>query len=329
MRRDPVSQAPLAATLLLLLGSGCAERNRQPGYDTVVGLEVRRLGFELGGRLLEINVKDGERVTRGQRLGALDDTVARSERPVLEAQLARAEAQLDLARKGARGSDVRAAKAQLSAADAAIAALDTQLKRVSGLFEKSAIPKATLDDLMAKRDEAKASRDAISERLRTLEDGSRPEEVAQVRAARDAAKASLDALDARLGRYVLTAPFDGRVIDALAEPGEIMSPGATLVLLTEPRTPIADLYVPIDELAAIALGAEVTLIADGDPRQFQGKVELISPTTEFTPRYLLTEEEKKNLVTRVRVRLDDPTEALRAGVPAKALVGKEKGPRAR
>lgn len=329
MRRASVPQAPLAATLILVLGSACVERHHQPGYDTVVALEVRRLGFELGGRLLEVNVKDGERVTRGQRLGALDDAVQRAERPVLEAQLARAEAQLDLARKGARGSDVRAAKAQLSAADAAIAALDTQLKRVSGLFEKNAIPKATLDDLLARRDEAKASRDAIWERLRTLEDGSRPEEVAQVRAARDGAKASLDALDARLGRYVLTAPFDGRVIDALAEPGEIMSPGATLILLTEPRAPIADLYVPIDELAAIALGAEVTLFADGDPAPCQGKVELISPTTEFTPRYLLTEEEKKNLVTRVRVRLDDPSERLRAGVPAKALVGKEKEPRAR
>lgn len=329
MRRESVLLAPVAALLGGLLASACAERNHLPGYDAVIALEVRRLGFELGGRLLEVNVKDGERVTRGQKLGALDDTVARAERPVLEAQLARAEAQLDLARKGARGSDVRAAKAQLSAADAAIAALDTQLKRVTGLFDKNAIPKATLDDLMAKRDEAKASRDAISERLRTLEDGSRPEEVAQVRAARDAAKASLDALDARLGRYVLSAPFDGRVIDALAEPGEILSPGATLVLMTEPRTPIIELFVPIDELAAIALGDLVTVLADGDPTPYQGKVELISPTTEFTPRYLLTEEEKKNLVTRVRVRLDDPREQLRAGVPAKALVGKEKGPRAR
>jgi multidrug resistance efflux pump len=132
--------------------------------------------------LLEVNVKDGDRGPAA-KLGALDDTVAPADRPVLEAQLARAEAQLDLARKGARGSDVRAAKAQLSAADAAIAALDTQLKRVGGLFDKNAIPKATLDDLMAKRDEAKASRDAISERLRTLEDGSRPEKWRSLRGA--------------------------------------------------------------------------------------------------------------------------------------------------
>ena len=50
--------------------------------------------------------------------------------------------------------------------------------------------------------------------------------------------------------------------------------------------------------------------------ELSGKVEHIARRTEFTPRYLFSEKERSTLVVRVRVRVDDSKEELRAGVPA-------------
>ena len=52
----------------------------------------------------------------------------------------------------------------------------------------------------------------------------------------------------------------------------------------------------------------------------QGKVEYVAQRTEFTPRFLFSEQERPNLVVRVRVRVDDDQERLHAGVPAFATI---------
>jgi hypothetical protein len=53
------------------------------------------------------------------------------------------------------------------------------------------------------------------------------------------------------------------------------------------------------------------------PEALPGSVEHIARQTEFTPRYLFSERERPNLVVRVRVRIADPAQRLRAGVPAR------------
>jgi HlyD family secretion protein len=55
---------------------------------------------------------------------------------------------------------------------------------------------------------------------------------------------------------------------------------------------------------------------DSLDESLDGRVEHISPRTEFTPRFLFSEQERPNLVIRARIRVDDPEERLRAGVPA-------------
>src|SRR5688500_14590271 len=106
-------------SLLLLVLGACQGADTSGGLDAIVEIEQRRLGFEVGGRLASVEVKRGDTVIAGQLLAKLDDSMARAERPVLEAQVARAEAQLQLAMAGARNSEIRAAEAQLAAANSA------------------------------------------------------------------------------------------------------------------------------------------------------------------------------------------------------------------
>jgi HlyD family secretion protein len=75
-------------------------------------------------------------------------------------------------------------------------------------------------------------------------------------------------------------------------------------------------FVPQAEISAVKVGQGAKVRVDALGSELGGKVEHISRRTEFTPRYLFSERERATLVVRVRVRVDDPKEQLRAGVPA-------------
>ena len=56
---------------------------------------------------------------------------------------------------------------------------------------------------------------------------------------------------------------------------------------------------------------------DSQPdKPIAGKVGYISSVAEFTPKAVQTEELRTSLVYEVRVRVDDPQDALRLGQPA-------------
>ena len=64
------------------------------------------------------------------------------------------------------------------------------------------------------------------------------------------------------------------------------------------------------------MGQAAAIKIDALSHELGGHVEHIARRTEFTPRYLFSEKERATLVVRVRVRVDDPKQQLRAGVPA-------------
>lgn len=88
-----------------------------PGLVEAQGERVA-LGFEAAGRIVELAVAEGEAVTAGQVLGRLDDRVAQARVARAEAGVAAAEARRQLAVRGARPDERRAADAEAAAAGA-------------------------------------------------------------------------------------------------------------------------------------------------------------------------------------------------------------------
>ncbi len=70
-------------------------------------------------------------------------------------------------------------------------------------------------------------------------------------------------------------------------------------------------------------GTAAQVRVDAASDRFRGVVEMVGRNLEFTPRYLFSEKERPNLVVRVRIDLDDPSEKLHAGVPAFAEFTRE------
>jgi HlyD family secretion protein len=308
----------LCGALCVVAAAACADARaveRAP-LQGVVEFDDRVVGFELGGRVLEIGVERGQSVQAGSVLARLDDGLERPVRDLRKAELAAAEAELQLLRKGARREDLRASEAEIAALRAQEQTLARNVDRQTRLQASGAAPIAVLDDLTAQLSATTQRRTALEQRLKALRSGARNEEIAAAEARAQSAAASLAQVDARLERYALHSLSGGDVIDVHAEVGEIVAAGAPVVTIADLDHPFADVFVPQGRMHEVTVGQAASVRVDGVARALSGAVEHVFPRTEFTPRFLFSESERPNLVVRVRVRVRDSEHALHQGVPA-------------
>ncbi|HVY30019.1 MAG TPA: HlyD family efflux transporter periplasmic adaptor subunit [Polyangiaceae bacterium] len=282
----------------------------------VVELEETPLGFELGGRLVQLLVKEGDAVEVGTVLARIDDGLERSNRDAQASQVEVAKQQASAVRAGARGEELRSLQARVDAARATEGLLQKQAARERTLVEKGAVAAASLDDVEAQLARATAERDALEHNLKLVRQGARREDVSVADARAQAASAALEVNDARLVRHELRSPIRGTVLDVNYEQGEVVGAAAPVLTLADTHDPYVDIFVPQSAIAAVSVGQAARVKVDALPTALSGRVEHIARRTEFTPRYLFSEKERATLVVRVRIRVADPKEQLRAGVPA-------------
>lgn len=312
----------LSRLLLGLLALGCAPAagSAAESFQGVVEFDERAVSFEVGGRLQRVSVSQGAAVRVGDEVARLDDSAIAPARAARLAEVDAARARLALLRAGARASDLRAAAAQVRAATAVQATVQQSLHRARVLASSGAGPTAPVEDLQGQLDRASAERAAAEERLSTMRQGARPQEVAAAEAQLRAAQQAVAAEEQRLARYAVRAPIEGTVLDVVADPGDVVAAGAPVVTLADTGHPYVDVFVPQGIVSAIRIGAAASVRVDGVSSPRPARVEDIGRRTEFTPRYLFSERERPNLVVRVRLRVDDPSRSLRAGVPAFATI---------
>ena len=320
--------AALTLAGLLAFAAGCQPKPRHPGaYQGVIEFDERDLGFEIGGRLTAVKVLRGESVRAGQELARLDDTLERTAGEGRQAEVSAAKAAVALVRAGSRPEEVRAMQAQLRAAQANESRLERSETREKKLLQEGAITQASVDDLESMLRAATAERQSLEHRLAELQAGSRRQEIDRAEAQASIADQQVKLSEERVGRYALRALEDAVVIDVHAEPGEVVAAGSPVCTVADTKHPYADIFVPQAELGGWRVAMPVKVVVDASAQAFPARVEDIGRRTEFTPRYLFSERERSQLVVRVRVRIDDPEQALHAGVPAFVTIG-EAAPRA-
>jgi HlyD family secretion protein len=320
--KKPDLRILLAAGLLF----GCARPTpaADQAFQGVVEFDEVPLGFELGGRVQRVAVKEGDRVKAGTVIAVLDDALERSAREASAREADAAKSQVSVVQAGSRPEEIGAAAARVRAARAAEDLLQKNLARQQALLAQGAVPQASVDDLEAQLARATADRQSLEQSLALLQRGARTVDVRAAQSRADAALAAVGLDDVRLRHHDLTAPGDATVLDVNVDPGEVVAVGTPIVTLADTSHPYADVFVAQAELAGIRVGGRAQARIDALAQVFVGHVEHIARRTEFTPRYLFSERERPNLVVRVRVRLEDPEERMFAGVPTFVTIERTK-----
>jgi multidrug resistance efflux pump len=206
--------------LAAILGAYVAYRaylSRQP-YEWSGTVEVRTVavGSRTGGRVKQVLVKEGDKVTAGQALVLLEPGDLEAQRLMAEGQLLEAQANLDKLKKGARPEELEQARARAQTAGAAeaearvgsrpeeIAAAEERLAAAQATLDKAqldadrahrlvssgAIAQAEADGFEASLKAARAQRNAQAKVLDELRAGARAEQIAQAAARHREAQAS-------------------------------------------------------------------------------------------------------------------------------------------
>ena len=287
---------------------------------------------EVGGRIVELKVDEGARVTSGDVIATLDtrDTELQIQRA--KADRAAAVAQLRLLEAGSRGEDIRQGQAQLEAAqadattiEAELMAAQLDLDRFESLLKANAGSVKQRDDAKARVDVARERQRAARERERAakealarLQKGSRPEEIDGGRARVAAADAQIAVLEKAVHDAGVIAPVSGVVTQKLVDAGEIVMRGTPLVVITDLDHAWANLFVPEPVIPRVKLGQPATVHTDAGGQALSGTVTFISPKAEFTPRNVQTAEERSKLVYRIKVGVDNRAGVLKSGMPVDA-----------
>lgn len=300
---------------------GCsAPQNAPEPFQGVVELEERTLAFELPGKLASVRVQRGDRVSQGQLLAALEQSLESSQRAIRAAEADVAQAQVSVVESGTRSEEIRAARARAAAAKSREEQLRRTLERERQLAERGVSTRAAVDDLESALSAAAAERRSLDEQAKALSRGARPSERDVAASRAKAAALTVDLHDEKLRRHRLEAPLAATVLDVHVQPGEIVNAAAPVVTLGDVTHPYADVFVPIGRLDGVRIGRAAEIRVDATPEIFPAVVEHVSRTTEFTPRYSFSERERPNLVVRVRLKIVDPEQRLSAGVPAFATL---------
>jgi HlyD family secretion protein len=321
----------VAAAIALV--SGCrtqapADRVQATGY---VEANDVRVAAEVGGRLVELAVSEGDRVRAGDLVARLDTTATELALARAGAERRAANAQLRLLEAGSRPEDIRqasaqaeAARADVMAARAELTSAEQDLDRFEALLKSNSGSRKQRDDAATRRDVARERVRAAEDRSRAaaearakIEAGARPQEI-------EAARARVAATDAEIARLAkaradatVVAPLAGLVTGTFVDQGELIAPGVPMVLIVDLDRAWVNAFIGEPDLSRIGLGQPATVRTDGGDT-LEGTVTFVSDRAEFTPRNVQTADERSKLVYRIKITVDNRAGVLKQGMPVEA-----------
>ena len=267
---------------LLALFSACG--NGAPKYDATGTFETTEVlvSAEASGRLLYFDIEEGMLLKAGEEVGVVDTVQLYLKKLQLEASIKSVEEQRpDILKQ------VAATKEQISAA---------QRNRVANLLKVGAANQKQLDDaedqleVLRKQLVAQNSTLSNSHQSLTWQSSSVGIQVAQV--------------EDQLKKCHITSPITGTVLAKYAEAGELTAMGTPLFKVAEVDRMYLRAYITSEQLSQVKLGQKVTVFSDygtDEHKQYPGVVTWISDTSEFTPKTILTKNERANLVYAVKI----------------------------
>jgi RND family efflux transporter MFP subunit len=233
------------------------------------------LSVPMNGILYRLHVHEGDRVTAGQPIAAMDDRIAAASVRLAEVQASQ---------------DAAIIQAQLQKLQA-----ERFLSRVQNANAASAASELELDEAQAALDSACQSLKQAHERHQQ-------------------ARAQLELERAKLASHQIVAPFDGSVSRIAASPGQTMNTSEPLLQILDVRQLKVELHVPSTHFGLLRRGSQYQLEA-GTPVNSRITATLQSTemmidagTNTFRCTFLIDNEDEK-MPTGFLVRLIEPAES--------------------
>lgn len=271
---------------LSLLVASCGSSEKE--YDATGVFEATEVtvSAEQSGQLMRFEVNEGDAVDEGQELGLVDTTqialkiqqagaakaVYRSQKPDMETQVAATRQQLAKARQ--------------------------EQQRYEELVGDGAAPRKMLDDA--------TSQVKVLEKQLAAQVSSLNTQLSTLNSQLSTVDVELSQLKDLMRKCHVVAPVKGSVLEKYVERGEFVTPGKPLLKMADTNRMFLRAYITSQQLQNVKVGQQVKVFADyggGEKKAYDGTVSWISSRSEFTPKTILTDDERADLVYAVKIAL--------------------------
>jgi HlyD family secretion protein len=247
------------------------------GRGTIESQREAAVGFDLIGRLSEVLVEEGARVTLGQELARLETDQARADLRSAQTGI------------GAARAALQRLAAEEERARALVATAERETTRTQGLFETGAVTAQQRDDASDRLRVARADLDRVlaqrSEATRGIDvaaGGAEQRRVAMVRA-------------------TLLSPFDGLVTRRLREPGDTVAIGSTVLRIVDTSRVYVNAAMDETVLPRLAVDQQSAIFFPGESTPVMGRVTRISWEADRQTHELLVEVTPDRLERRIAI----------------------------
>lgn len=284
---------------LLSLLFACSTEQKADGYGNFEATEIR-VSAEANGKLQSFDVEEGQRIEKGEVLGLVDTLALYLKKQQL------------LATKATVASKSGGVLSQIEVLRAELQNAKTEQRRLQNMFDDKAATQQQLDQVNSRVR-------VIQKQIENVESQNAP--IVQEGKAIDA---QIALIEDQLAKSHIINPISGAVLSKYAEPGEIVSFGKPLYKIADLNTMELRVYISESQLSNIKIGQKVTVKVDsGDTmKDYEGIVNWISSSAEFTPKIIQTKEERVNLVYAVKVSVENDG-SLKIGMPAEMWIDGE------
>ena len=284
-------------TLLPFL-SACG--NKEKAYDATGTFEATEVtvSAKSTGELKTFDVSEGQTIEQGTLVGTIDAYQLEQTSQQLEAQ----KRQLGATRNATDSRRLDLEK-QLSSINQQIANAQRERQRFSELVNDGAVPRKQLDDIDNQLKVLERQRDATRDQIRS-NNASLAEQSKGIGAQIEGLNAQQRQIADQIANTNVKAPITGTVLEKYVEQGEFVSTGKPLFKIADTQNMFIRAYVTSSQLQNIKVGQKVKVFADygdGQRKEYDGTVSWISSRSEFTPKTILTDDERANLVYALKV----------------------------
>jgi HlyD family secretion protein len=260
--------------------------NKKGKYDASGAFEATEIlvSAQAAGEIKQFAVTEGQALKSGDVVGIID---------TIQLHLKKKQLLTSMKSIDSRTYNV---SLQIAALKQQLAKQEMELTRFQNLLKSNAATQKQVDDIQSSIDVLQKQLAAQTETLQKT-NNSLSSEIQSL-------YVQVEQIDDLIRKSIITSPITGIVLSKYAEKGEIAVQGKALFKIADLNNIYLRSYITNDQLTQLKLNQEIAVFTDfgaKEMREYKGKIIWISDKAEFTPRTILTKNERANLVYAVKI----------------------------
>lgn len=285
-------------SLPILFCISCNKKEKDFDATGIFEATESTVSAQASGEVQQLDITEGQSLDSGARVGQIDVYQLVQKQNELEA----AKQQI-YANKAATDSRQLDLNKQLASLQQQISHAQRERQRLARLVQDGAVARKLLDDINDQISLLQCQLEATRDQFRST-NASLADQIKGSQAQMKGVEAQQRQLERQIQNATIVAPKSGVMLEQLVKAGEFVGVGKPLFKLAQMDHLYLRAYVTSAQLKSVMLGQKAKVYADyggGQQQEYVGKVAWISSRSEFTPKTIVTDDERADLVYAVKI----------------------------